>query len=128
MTTQLAGKTAVVTGASKGGSIINISSVVATFCPPGMGVYNATKGAVDSITRTFSRELAERKIRVNSVNPGLIATEGTTAVGFVKDETSTMPGVLVGQPDDIASVVTFLASPASRWINGEVHYVSGQLV
>jgi 3-oxoacyl-[acyl-carrier protein] reductase len=112
----------------EGGSIINISSIVASLSPAGTGVYNATKGAVDALTRTFSRELAPRHIRVNSVNPGLISTEGTASVGFVKDGKSAISGSGVGQPEDIASVVLFLASPGSKWINGEVHYVTGQLI
>jgi 3-oxoacyl-[acyl-carrier protein] reductase len=112
----------------EGGSIINISSIVASLSPAGTGVYNATKGAVDALTRTFSRELAPRHIRVNSVNPGLISTEGTASVGFVKDGKSAISGSGDGQPEDLASVVLFLASPGSKWINGEVHYVTGQLI
>lgn len=111
----------------KGGAIVNVSSVVAVFCPPGLSVYNATKGAVDSITRTFSRELQSRNIRVNSVNPGLIATEGTHAIGFVEDGKPSPLG-LVGQPQDIASIVVFLASDESKWINGQVHYATGALI
>jgi 3-oxoacyl-[acyl-carrier protein] reductase len=102
----------------EGGAIINLSSIVASLSPAGTAVYNATKGAVDALTRTFSRELAVRNIRVNSVNPGLISTEGTATVGFVKD----------GKPEDIASVVLFLASPDSKWINGQVHYATGHLI
>jgi 3-oxoacyl-[acyl-carrier protein] reductase len=113
---------------SEGGSIINVSSIVASLSPPGTAVYNGTKGAVDAITRTFSRELATRHIRVNSVNPGLIATEGTAAAGFVKDGKNAISETSLGQPEDIASVVLFLASPDSKWINGQVHYVTGQLV
>jgi 3-oxoacyl-[acyl-carrier protein] reductase len=112
----------------EGGSIINISSIVASISPPGTAVYNATKGAVDAITRTFSRELATRNIRVNSVNPGLIATEGTHAVGFVKDGKNAISDRALGQPEDIASIVLFLASSDSKWINGQVHYATGQLV
>jgi 3-oxoacyl-[acyl-carrier protein] reductase len=112
----------------EGGAIVNVSSVVASLSPAGMAVYNGTKGAVDAITRTFSRELAGRHIRVNSVNPGLIVTEGTAAAGFVKEGKSALSEGVPGQPDDIASIVVFLASPASKWINGQVHYATGQLI
>ena len=113
---------------SEGGAIINVSSIVASSSPAGTAVYNGTKGAVDAITRTFSRELAARHIRVNSVNPGLISTEGAVAVGFVKDGKNAFSTSTPGQPDDIASIVVFLASPDSRWINGQVHYATGQLL
>lgn len=64
-----------------GGSIINISSIVSRIAPPGASVYSATKGAVDSITRSLSKELGSRKIRVNAINPGMIETEGTQTSG-----------------------------------------------
>lgn len=123
----LASQKAVEEFGDKGGVIVNISSVVALITPPGVSVYNATKGAVDAITRTFARELAGRKIRVNSVNPGLIATEGTHASGFVNDEghSEAFP---VGKPEQIANIVTFLASDDSAWINGQLHYATGQLL
>ena len=114
----------------EGGSIVNISSVVSTLSPPGMAVYNATKSAVDGITRTFAKELGARKIRVNSVNPGLVETEGTHTGGFVEKFDSFIaitPLGRIGQPQDIAPVVVFLASPESGWITGETHYVSGGL-
>jgi 3-oxoacyl-[acyl-carrier protein] reductase len=113
---------------SDGGVIVNISSVVALVTPPGIAVYNATKGAVDSITRSFARELADKKIRVNSVNPGLIATEGTHASGFVAEGEVETPLGPVGKPEDVASIVTFLASDDSKWINGQMHYATGQLI
>jgi 3-oxoacyl-[acyl-carrier protein] reductase len=113
-----------------GGSIINISSVVATYTPPNASVYSATKAAVDAITKSLSKELGPRKIRVNSVNPGMIETEGTHAAGIIESgmrtqtEASTPLG-RIGQVQDIAPVVTFLASPDSGWITGESLYVSG---
>jgi 3-oxoacyl-[acyl-carrier protein] reductase len=113
-----------------GGSIVNISSVVSTLSPAGMAVYNATKSAVDGLTRTFAKELGPRKIRVNSVNPGPVDTEGTQAAGMA-DEFQTYASVTplgrVGQPADIAPVVVFLASPESGWITGESLYVAGGL-
>jgi 3-oxoacyl-[acyl-carrier protein] reductase len=113
-----------------GGSIINVSSVVSTLSPPGMAVYNATKSAVDGLTRTFAKELAPRKIRVNSVNPGPVETEGTHAAGMVdkfEAYAAATPLGRIGQPDDIAPVVVFLASPDSSWITGESLYVAGGL-
>ncbi len=113
-----------------GGSIINISSVVSTLGIPNTAVYNATKGAVDTLTRTFSKELGARKIRVNSVNPGPIETEGTHAAGIVshfQTFAAITPLGRVGQPEDIAPVVAFLAAADSGWITGESLYVTGGL-
>lgn len=125
----LASQEAVKRFGSDGGVIVNVSSVVAQLTPPGIAVYSATKGAVDSLTRAFSRELAGRKIRVNAVNPGLIATEGTHAVGFVAEgENPTSPLGPIGKAGDIASIVVFLASGESRWVNGQILYATGQLL
>jgi 3-oxoacyl-[acyl-carrier protein] reductase len=114
----------------KGGSIVNISSVVAKLALPGGSIYSATKAAVDAITRSMSVELGAQKIRVNSVNPGMVETEGTHSTGiaesdFRKQVEAQTPLGRIGQPDDIAKIVLFLASPDSAWITGEVHYVSG---
>jgi 3-oxoacyl-[acyl-carrier protein] reductase len=114
----------------EGGSIINISSVLSTLSTPGTPVYNATKSAVDGLTRTFAKELAAKKIRVNSVNPGMIETEGIHATGIINyaDAVVAMtPLGRLGQPDDIAPVVAFLASGDSGWITGECIYASGGL-
>lgn len=117
---------------AEGGSIINISSVVATYAPPGASVYSATKGAVDTITRSLGKELGARKIRVNSLNPGMVETEGTTAAGITHEEgdmrkqiESGTPLGRIGQPQDIAKVAVFLASDDSGWVTGETLYVSG---
>jgi 3-oxoacyl-[acyl-carrier protein] reductase len=113
-----------------GGSIINISSVVSTLAPAGLAVYNATKSAVDNLTRTFAKELGPRKIRVNSVNPGPVETEGTRSTGIidqVQGYAAITPLGRIGQPDDIAPVVVFLASPDSGWITGESIYAAGGL-
>lgn len=113
-----------------GGSIINISSVVSTLSPAGMAVYNGTKAAVDSITRTFAKELGQRKIRVNSVNPGPVETEGTHSGGFMEQFPGLIPMIplgRIGQPADIAPAVAFLASPDASWITGETLYVAGGL-
>jgi len=117
---------------SDGGSIINISSVVSTMSPPTTSVYSATKAAVDSITRSLAKELEPRKIRVNSLNPGMIETEGTTSAGITAAESdfrkyveSQTPLGRIGQPQDIGPVAVFLASPDSGWITGETLYVAG---
>jgi len=114
----------------EGGSIINIGSVVSRITPPGSAVYSATKGAVGAITGVLARELGPRKIRVNSVNPGMVETEGTHSAGFIgsdfqKDIVANTPLGRIGQPEDIASIVTFLASDDSRWITGEELIASG---
>jgi 3-oxoacyl-[acyl-carrier protein] reductase len=114
----------------EGGSIVNVSSVVSTLSPAGMPVYNATKSALDGLTRTFAKELGARKIRVNSVNPGPVETEGIHAAGIlddVKAYAAMTPLGRIGQPDDIAPAIVFLASPDSGWITGESIYTSGGL-
>src|SRR6201993_239957 len=113
-----------------GGSIINVGSVVSRVTPPGSSVYTATKGAVDAITGVLARELGPRKIRVNSVNPGMVETEGTHTAGFIGSDLetlalSTTPLCRIGQPDDIADVTVFLASDDSRWMTGESLIASG---
>ena len=113
----------------EGGVIINTSSVVATICPPGIGVYSATKAALDALTKTFARELASRGIRMNGVSPGLIATEGTHAVGFVQQGSDEVPGLgRVGKPEHIANGVLFLASHDAAWMNGENLVLTGGLL
>jgi 3-oxoacyl-[acyl-carrier protein] reductase len=114
----------------EGGSIINISSVVSASAPANGSVYSATKAAVDAVTKSLAKELGPRKIRVNSLNPGMIETEGLHAAGFAegdfrKSVESQTPLGRIGQPEDIARVATFLASPDSGWITGETFMVSG---
>lgn len=113
-----------------GGSIINLSSVVSLTPPPTGSLYSATKGAVDVITRSLAQELGPRNIRVNSLSPGLVETEGTRAAGtsegdFKNFAISRTPLGRVGAPDDIAKVAVFLASDDSAWITGEVLPVGG---
>jgi 3-oxoacyl-[acyl-carrier protein] reductase len=117
-----------------GGNIVNISSVVSTKGIPGSAVYSGTKGAVDSITRVLAHELGARKIRVNSVNPGMVETEGTTTAGFTAAESdfrkqveAETPVGRIGQPKDIGAVVAFLASDDAAWVSGESWFVSGGL-
>ncbi len=117
-----------------GGSVINLSSVVATLAPPNTSVYSATKAAVTAITRSLAQELGSRKIRVNAVNPGMVETEGLHAAGlsnsegdFRKSIEQQTPLGRIGQPQDIAPAVVFLASADSSWITGETLYISGGL-
>lgn len=114
----------------KGGSIINISSVASTAAPANTSVYSATKGAVDSLTKALGKELGPRKIRVNTVNPGMVETEGVRAGGLnegaFRQETEThTPLGRIGQPQDVAPAVVFLASDDSAWITGESLFISG---
>jgi 3-oxoacyl-[acyl-carrier protein] reductase len=116
----------------EGGSVINIGSTVTSVNPPTTVVYAATKGAVSTITRVLARELGPRKIRVNSINPGGVETEGTHTLGmigsdFEKQMTEQTPLGRFGQPQDIAPVAAFLASSESGWITGEVIQVAGGL-
>jgi 3-oxoacyl-[acyl-carrier protein] reductase len=113
-----------------GGSIINISSVVATTAPPAASVYSGTKAAVDAVTRSLAKELGPRNIRVNAINPGMVETEGVHAAGlssgdFRKQIEAQTPLGRIGQPQDIAPAAVFLASDDSRWITGETLYVAG---
>jgi 3-oxoacyl-[acyl-carrier protein] reductase len=117
---------------SEGGSVINIGSAVTAINPPNSVVYTATKGAVDAVTRVLAKELGPRKIRVNSINPGVVDTEGTNAAGvigteFEKQFIALTPLGRTGQPDDIAPVAVFLASDDSRWVTGDTLVVSGGL-
>jgi 3-oxoacyl-[acyl-carrier protein] reductase len=116
----------------EGGSIINISSVVSTLAPPNTSVYTGTKGAVDSVTRSLAKELGPRKIRVNSINPGIVETEGVQAKGidggeFRKQIESLTPLGRIGQVEDIAPAAVFFASSDAAWITGETLVIAGGL-
>jgi len=113
-----------------GGAIVNISSGVSTIKPPGSAVYTATKASVDAITAVLAKELAPRKIRVNSVNPGMIITEGVVAAGFAEGDfrkwvESITPLGRVGKVEEIGSVVAFLASDGASYVTGETLHVTG---
>jgi 3-oxoacyl-[acyl-carrier protein] reductase len=117
---------------AEGGSIINIGSLASSLTPPTGVVYNATKGAVDAITRTLAKELGPRKIRVNSINPGMVITEGVITGGFHESDMrnkfeSMTPLGRVGQTDDIAPAAVFFASDDSKWITGETLVIAGGL-
>ena len=116
----------------EGASIINIGSVVSSLTPPNSTVYTGTKGAVDAISGVLAKELGVRKIRVNSINPGVVETEGIHAAGFIgsdreKGAVAQTPLGRIGQVDDIASVATFLASNDAKWITGELVRLGGGL-
>jgi 3-oxoacyl-[acyl-carrier protein] reductase len=111
-------------------SIINLSSVVSASPAPGGSVYSATKAAVDAVTKSLAKELGPRRIRVNSINPGMIETEGLHAAGFAESDfrkqlEAQTPLGRIGQPQDIATVAAFLASTDSGWITGETFLVAG---
>jgi 3-oxoacyl-[acyl-carrier protein] reductase len=117
---------------AEGGSVINVGSAASTTTPPNTVIYTATKGAVDAVTRVLAKELGPRKIRVNSINPGGVETEGTQSAGvvgsdFQKQMIAQTPLGRFGQPEDIAPVAVFLASGASAWLTGEVLLASGGL-
>lgn len=115
---------------STGGAIVNISSVVATAAPPNASVYSATKAAVDAVTRSLAKELGPRGIRVNSINPGMVETEGVHAAGISESDMrrqveSQTPLGRIGQPHDIGPAAVFLASDDARWITGETLHIAG---
>ncbi len=115
---------------SEGGSVINISSIVGQMPVPTAAVYSATKASVDAITVSLAGELGAKKIRVNSLNPGMVETEGLHSVGFAESDfrkhvEATTPLGRIGQPNDIATAAVFLASDDSGWITGQTLIAAG---
>jgi 3-oxoacyl-[acyl-carrier protein] reductase len=115
-----------------GGSIINIGSLASSLTPPTAVVYNATKGAVDAITRTLAKEFGPRKIRVNAIKPGMVITEGVVTGGFHESDMRNMfesmtPLGRVGETNDIAPAAVFFASDDSKWVTGETLLIAGGL-
>ncbi len=113
-----------------GGSIINISSIVGPMAVPNGSVYSATKAAVDAITVSLSQELGPKKIRVNSLNPGMVETEGLHAVGFAESDfrkhvEATTPLGRIAQPQDIATAAVFFASDDAGWVTGQTLLLAG---
>jgi 3-oxoacyl-[acyl-carrier protein] reductase len=128
----LASKEAVRHFGPTGGSIINISSGASTLTPANTSVYSATKAAVDAVTRSLAKELGARNIRVNSINPGMVNTEGVRAAGFDQGDfrkqlEAQTPLGRIGQPNDIAPTAVFLASSDAAWITGETLLIAGGL-
>ena len=116
----------------EGGSIINIGSTASSLNVPTAVTYTATKAAVDSVTGVLAKELGPKKIRVNSINPGMVETEGVHAAGFIgsdfqKQFESQTPLGRIGQPNDIGPIAVFLASDDSGWLTGELLLASGGL-
>jgi 3-oxoacyl-[acyl-carrier protein] reductase len=106
-----------------GGNVINISSVVSDNPPPNSVIYSATKGALDTVTKVLAKELGARNIRVNTIAPGGVDTEGTRRVGIVGSDfeaqmVASTPLGRMGQPEDIAKIAVFLASNESAWVTG----------
>ncbi len=115
-----------------GGTIVNVGSVAGKLALSGGAVYCGTKAAVDAVTRCLATELGPRNIRVNSVNPGMVDTEGFRAAGideseFRKQQESQTPLGRIATPEDIAPAVVFLASDDSGWVTGEALYLTGGL-
>jgi 3-oxoacyl-[acyl-carrier protein] reductase len=130
--TLLATREAVKLFGDNGGSVINIGSAVTELNVPTSSVYTATKGAVDSITAVLSKELGPKKVRVNSINPGMVETEGVHAAGFIgtdfqKSFEAQTPLGRIAQPSDITPLAVFLASSDSGWLTGETLVASGGL-
>jgi 3-oxoacyl-[acyl-carrier protein] reductase len=117
---------------AEGGSIINIGSTATALNPPTTAVYTATKGAVDAVTHVLAKELGPKKIRVNSINPGMVETEGVHSIGiigsdFQKSFEAQTPLGRIAQPEDITPIAVFLASSDSGWLTGETLLASGGL-
>jgi 3-oxoacyl-[acyl-carrier protein] reductase len=126
----LSTKEAVALMGPEGGSVINIGSLVGEMSTPGASIYSATKGAVNSVTVSLSKELGARKIRVNALNPGLVETEGVHSAGFMgspfeQEVVRTTPLGRIGQPDDIGKVAVFLASDDAGWVTGQLLNAGG---
>jgi 3-oxoacyl-[acyl-carrier protein] reductase len=117
---------------AEGGSVINIGSTASSTTPPTSAVYTATKGAVDAVTHVLAKELGPKKIRVNSINPGMVETEGVHSAGFIGSDfqrrsQAQTPLGRIGQPKDITPIAVFLASTDSGWLTGETLLASGGL-
>ncbi len=114
----------------KGGSVINIGSAATIVYPAGGATYTATKAAVDAITVILSKELGPRKIRVNSINPGMVETEGVHTAGFAESDFRKLieaqsPLRRIGQPADISPAAVYLASSDSSYMTGETITIAG---
>lgn len=116
-----------------GGCIINISSTASQNPAPGLVVYSAAKAAIDNITKLLSKELGIKKIRINTIAPGVTETEGAHSAGiigsdFIKQMIATTPLGRIGQPEDVAKVAVFLASDDAGWVTGQRINAAGGLL
>jgi 3-oxoacyl-[acyl-carrier protein] reductase len=114
-----------------GGSIVNVSSSMVRFAPPALSAYAASKGAVDVLTRILAKELRGRDVTVNAVAPGPTATTAflSSTPAEEQEQLAALPPLgRLGRPEDIAGVVSFLAGPTGRWVNGQVVYANGGFV
>jgi 3-oxoacyl-[acyl-carrier protein] reductase len=114
-----------------GGAIVNVSTSMVRFAPPGLSAYAASKSAVDALTRILAKEMRGRDVTVNAVAPGPTATgaflDSTTAEE--REQLAALPPLgRLGRPEDVAGVVSFLAGPAGRWVNGQIVYANGGFV
>ena len=127
----LTSKRAVKGFGEQGGCVINIGSVVSTLTPPATSIYAATKSAVDGITRVLAKELGPHNIRVNSINPGVVDTEGARALDSYDQVANAIKALTplgrTGMPEDIGLIAAFLASDESRWLTGEIIFAGGGL-
>jgi len=114
-----------------GGAIVNVSSSMVRFAPPELSAYAASKAAVDALTRILAKEMRGRDVTVNAVAPGPTATAAflhSTPADEQQQLAALPPLGRLGTPDDIAGVVSFLAGPTGRWVNGQVVYANGGFV
>lgn len=130
--TLLATQAAAAQFGGNGGSIVNVSSIVARSPSAGYAIYNATKAAVEAITRSLAKELGPHKIRVNAIGPGLVTTDGAQESGltggdFEQAIIAQTPLGRIAVPGDIAPAAVFLASDEAGWISGETLYITGGL-
>jgi 3-oxoacyl-[acyl-carrier protein] reductase len=114
-----------------GGAIVNVSTSMVRFAPPGLSAYAASKSAVDALTRILAKEMRGRDVTVNAVAPGPTATgaflDSTTAEE--REQLAALPPLgRLGRPEDVAGVGSFLAGPAGRWVNGQIVYANGGFV
>jgi 3-oxoacyl-[acyl-carrier protein] reductase len=115
----------------EGGAIVNVSTSMVRFAPPELSAYAASKAAVDALTRILAKEMRGRDITVNAVAPGPTATAAflhSTSAEEQQQLAALPPLGRLGSPDDIAGIVSFLAGPAGRWVNGQVVYANGGFV
>lgn len=114
-----------------GGSIIALTTSLVRHAAPGLGPYSATKAAVECMVRSMAKELAGRKVRVNAVAPGPVDTDLFRAgkdEGALQRSAAMSPFNRVGRPEEIAQVVSFLASPRASWVHGQIVQPNGGLV